>query len=154
VALPRGCLDDFTELLTGAGIEIKLRDERDEGLTVRTRFLGELTPEQDEAAAQRAFTGTALLSLRENRTIRFAGATHVVLEPLDFMYRMNGMPRAHDCREAGKEREQERKLCREDPPLITKIPGHVQWRQVSTGSAARAPPRGPPADSHQTLMLT
>jgi hypothetical protein len=21
-----------------------------------------------------------------------------VLEPLDFMYRMNGMPRAHDCR--------------------------------------------------------
>jgi hypothetical protein len=42
----------------------------------------------------------------------------------------------------------------EDPPLIAKILGQVQWRQVSTGSAARAPPRGPPADSHQTLMLT
>jgi hypothetical protein len=26
------------------------------------------------------------------------GSTHVVLEPLDFMYRMYGMPRAHDCR--------------------------------------------------------
>jgi hypothetical protein len=44
--------------------------------------------------------------------------------------------------------------CIEDPPLIAKILGHVQWRQVSTGSAARGPPRGPPADSHQTLMLT
>jgi hypothetical protein len=55
VALPRGCLDDFTKLLTGAGIEIKLRDERDEGRTVRTRFLGELTPEQDEAAALLAY---------------------------------------------------------------------------------------------------
>ena len=25
------------------------------------------------------------------------GSTHVVLEPLDFMFRMNGMPRAHGC---------------------------------------------------------
>jgi hypothetical protein len=31
---------------------------------------------------------TALLSLRENRTIRFAGATHVVLELLDFIARL------------------------------------------------------------------
>jgi Putative transposase len=25
------------------------------------------------------------------------GSTHVVLEPLDFMFRMNGMPRAQGC---------------------------------------------------------
>jgi len=30
-----------------------------------------------------------------------SGATHVIFEPLDFMYRTYGMPRAHDCRDAG-----------------------------------------------------
>jgi hypothetical protein len=40
--------------------------------------------------------------------------------------------------------------CVEDPPPIAKILDHVRRRQASTGSAAR----GPPADSHQTLMLT
>ena len=29
------------------------------------------------------------------------GSTHVVPERLDFMFRMNAMPRAHDCRDAG-----------------------------------------------------
>jgi hypothetical protein len=40
--------------------------------------------------------------------------------------------------------------CAEDPPLIAKILAHVQRRQASMGSAVR----GPPADSHQTLLLT
>jgi hypothetical protein len=35
------------------------------------------------------------------------GSTHVILEPLDFMYRMYGMPRAHDCRDAGGRATQE-----------------------------------------------
>ena len=35
------------------------------------------------------------------------GSTHVVLEPLDFMYRMYCMPRAHDCRDAGGRATQE-----------------------------------------------
>jgi hypothetical protein len=35
------------------------------------------------------------------------GSTHVILEPLDFMFRMNGMPRAHDCRDAGGRATQE-----------------------------------------------
>jgi hypothetical protein len=40
--------------------------------------------------------------------------------------------------------------CIEDPPLMAKILDHVQRRQASSGSAAR----GPPVDSHPTLMLT
>ena len=51
VALPRGCLDDLLSLLGDAGIVAALRDEREQGRPIGTRFLGELTPEQDEAAA-------------------------------------------------------------------------------------------------------
>ena len=32
------------------------------------------------------------------------GSTHVVLEPLDFMFRMNGMPRAQGCAGAAIDR--------------------------------------------------
>ena len=48
------------------------------------------------------------VSLTRNGQVRYAlktpwrnGTTHVIFEPLDFMYRMYGMPRAHDCRDAG-----------------------------------------------------
>jgi hypothetical protein len=50
VAFPRGCLDDLLGLLREAGIAAKLRDERQNGQPLGTRFLGELTPEQDKAA--------------------------------------------------------------------------------------------------------
>lgn len=50
VAVPRGCLDDLLSLLGNAGIAPELRDERQDGRPLGTRFLGELTPEQDEAA--------------------------------------------------------------------------------------------------------
>ena len=50
VALPRGCLDDLLNLLDDVGIAVVLRDERQQGQPIGTRFLGELTPEQDEAA--------------------------------------------------------------------------------------------------------
>ena len=50
VALPRGCLDDLLGLLRDAGIAAELRDERQNGQPLGTRFLGELTPEQDKAA--------------------------------------------------------------------------------------------------------
>ena len=53
------------------------------------------------------------------------GSTHVVLEPLDFMFRMNGMPRAHDCRDAGGRATQEHRLLdfrpsspAGDPPIV------------------------------------
>jgi len=39
----------------------------------------------------------ALLALCANRTHRHPALTHVVLEPLDFMSRMDGMPRAQGC---------------------------------------------------------
>jgi superfamily II DNA or RNA helicase len=51
VALPRGCLDDLMGLLGDAGIAAELRDERQQGQPLAARFLGELTPEQTEAAA-------------------------------------------------------------------------------------------------------
>ena len=51
VALPRGCLDDLLRLLGDVGIDAKLRDERQQGRPLGTRFLGELTAEQDKAAA-------------------------------------------------------------------------------------------------------
>lgn len=50
-ALPRGCLDDLTELLTDAGVAIHLCDEREEGRALGAQFLGELTPEQEKAAS-------------------------------------------------------------------------------------------------------
>ena len=51
IALPRGCLDDLLNLLRNTGIATTLRDERQQGRPLGTRFLGELTPEQEEAAA-------------------------------------------------------------------------------------------------------
>jgi hypothetical protein len=51
VALPRGCLDDLLRLLGDAGIAAMVRDERQQGRPIETRFLGELTPEQDKVVA-------------------------------------------------------------------------------------------------------
>lgn len=51
VALPRGCLDDVLALLGDVGVAAELRDERQEGQPVGARFLGELIPEQEEAAS-------------------------------------------------------------------------------------------------------
>jgi len=51
---------------------------------------------------------TKRLSITRNGRVRYElktpwrnGTTHVIFEPLDFMYRMYGMPRAHDCRDNG-----------------------------------------------------
>jgi hypothetical protein len=35
--------------------------------------------------------------------------------------------------------------CIEDPPLIRKILGHVQWREALTSQIPRAPPGAQPA---------
>ena len=50
ISLPRGCLDAALDLLTINGIRPKLRDERQDGASVRTRFQGTLTAEQKTAA--------------------------------------------------------------------------------------------------------
>src|SRR5271165_1190184 len=51
IALPRGCLDDLMGLLGDVGVTAELRDERQQGQPLGARFLGELTPEQNDAAA-------------------------------------------------------------------------------------------------------
>jgi superfamily II DNA or RNA helicase len=51
VALPRGCLDDLLRLLNHVGVAAALRDERHQGRPLGIKFLGELTPEQEAAAA-------------------------------------------------------------------------------------------------------
>lgn len=49
IGLPRGCLDDAVDLLRSQGIDVELRDERQDGTALETRFLGTLTPEQEAA---------------------------------------------------------------------------------------------------------
>ena len=50
VALPRGCLDAALDLLATNDIKPELRDERQDGAPIRTRFLGTLSSEQKTAA--------------------------------------------------------------------------------------------------------
>jgi superfamily II DNA or RNA helicase len=62
VALPRGCLDDLLSLLAGLGISARPRDERQAGQLIGTRFLGELTPEQEIAATKLLMHDTGVLA--------------------------------------------------------------------------------------------
>jgi len=62
VALPRGCLDDLLRLLADVGVKAKLRDERQQGRPLETRFLGELTAEQKKAVAALLKHETGVLS--------------------------------------------------------------------------------------------
>jgi superfamily II DNA or RNA helicase len=50
IALPRGCLEDVRNLLTGLGVRHTLRDERYSGTPFAVTFQGELRPEQRAAA--------------------------------------------------------------------------------------------------------
>ncbi len=52
IALPRGCLDAVLGLLTEVGIKVQVRDERQQGVPIGVRFVGELTLEQEVAALQ------------------------------------------------------------------------------------------------------
>ncbi len=49
IALPRGCVDAAVALLVSNGIRAELRDERNGGTPLGTRFLGTLTDEQQAA---------------------------------------------------------------------------------------------------------
>ena len=62
IALPRGCLDDLLGLLTDLGVTAEPRDERQAGLPIGTRFLGELTPEQEIAVAKLLMHETGVLA--------------------------------------------------------------------------------------------
>ena len=62
VALPRGCLDDLLSLLAGLGIAAEPRDERQAGQPIDTRFLGELTSEQEIATTKLLMHETGVLA--------------------------------------------------------------------------------------------
>ncbi|OUP07100.1 DEAD/DEAH box helicase family protein [Collinsella sp. An2] len=50
VALPRGCRDELVELLKASGVDFDIRDMRTSGKPVELEFVGELRPDQQEAA--------------------------------------------------------------------------------------------------------
>ena len=60
--LPRGCLDDMSELLSELGIELKLRDERVAGTPLDVQFHGTLRPDQLRAAQELLKHDTGVLS--------------------------------------------------------------------------------------------
>jgi superfamily II DNA or RNA helicase len=62
IALPRGCLDDLLIVLRNTAISANLRDQRQQGRPIGTRFLGELTPEQEKAAAALLLHETGVLA--------------------------------------------------------------------------------------------
>jgi superfamily II DNA or RNA helicase len=51
IALPRGCREPMEELLAGLNVDLRWRDERNMGHTVKAEFLGTLTKEQETATA-------------------------------------------------------------------------------------------------------
>ena len=52
LVLPRGSLAPLAELLDGLGVRLELTDERTDGIKLDTRFTGELTNTQAEAARE------------------------------------------------------------------------------------------------------
>jgi superfamily II DNA or RNA helicase len=62
IAFPRGCLDDLLIVLRNTAISANLRDQRQQGRPIGTRFLGELTPEQEKAAAALLLHETGVLA--------------------------------------------------------------------------------------------
>ncbi len=62
IGLPRGCLDDVSDLLDSLKIELVLRDERYPGTRLDVSFQGELRPEQLAAAEAMLRHETGVLS--------------------------------------------------------------------------------------------
>ena len=62
IGLPRGCLDDVTELFSNLGIEITLRDERTTGKPLKVKFRGRLRDLQIPAVKAMRGHDTGVLS--------------------------------------------------------------------------------------------
>lgn len=62
LALPRGCLDDCTDLLKSAGVNVNIDDKREQGCSIATTFQGELTKEQNKAVDELLKHDTGILS--------------------------------------------------------------------------------------------
>ncbi|MGD0767223.1 MAG: DEAD/DEAH box helicase family protein [Tepidisphaeraceae bacterium] len=62
IGLPRGCLDELIELLSGLKIKVCVREERNVGKPIEAVFQGELRPEQMRAAYAMLAHDTGVLS--------------------------------------------------------------------------------------------
>ncbi|MYE59270.1 MAG: DEAD/DEAH box helicase [Alphaproteobacteria bacterium] len=62
IALPRGCREEMERLLEELGVGVDLHDERNAGRPLESSFLGELTAEQQSAAAALLEHETGVLS--------------------------------------------------------------------------------------------
>jgi len=62
LALPRGCLDEATELLAAQGLTVAVQDERFSGTPIDVAFSGLLRPDQEAAAAALVAHDTGVLS--------------------------------------------------------------------------------------------
>lgn len=62
IALPRGCLDEATALLSALKVRTTVRDERCPGVALAVSFHGELRPEQQSAALALAAHDTGVLA--------------------------------------------------------------------------------------------
>ena len=62
IGLPRGCLDEISELMRCQGIKVELQDERCSGAPIQVEFQGELTPEQTKAASALMSHDTGVLA--------------------------------------------------------------------------------------------
>ncbi len=62
IGLPRGCLDEVMKLLTSLGIKLEIADKRNEGATLKTKFLGKLTSPQMKALKELEKHDTGVLA--------------------------------------------------------------------------------------------
>ena len=62
IGLPRGCLDDVREALTGLGVRSIVRDERHRGCQLAASFQGQLRPDQKAAAEAMLAHDTGVLA--------------------------------------------------------------------------------------------
>jgi hypothetical protein len=149
VALPRGCLDDLLGLLGNAGIAVALRDEREQGRPIGTRFLGELTPEQEEAvaallphetgvlAAATAFGKTVvaakMIAARDRSTLVLVHRRQLLDQWVARLLSLPGYLAEYGWRRPRRKKETDRHYrCGAHAELSTK------WRRLRSGSGLRA----------------
>ena len=62
IGMPRGCLEEVQTLFADLGIEVGLRDERQQGTPLEVTFHGHLYPDQENAANAMHAHDTGVLS--------------------------------------------------------------------------------------------
>ncbi len=62
IGLPRGCIEEVTDLLNSLGIAVEIRDERNSGMPISVQFKGSLRSEQELAAKTMSTHDTGVLA--------------------------------------------------------------------------------------------